>query len=242
LIAQFLGEAALITGVAFLVAAAAVRLLISPFSALTGRHFTPADFFQPAHLLALFGLALLVSLLSGIYPALMLSRFTPGEALKSRFTTSRSGIVTRKSLIVFQFIVSGALIVCAFIIQNQLDYFRQKRLGLSNKQVLVIPMADSTATSHLGAFREALAGQAGVRTVGVASAVPTKGNPQFGISLPHLKKDVWVSVYETDRRFFEALQIKLAAGSLYRDDVRSSGQVVLNETAVKKLQLSDPGR
>ncbi|CAA9223351.1 MAG: Acidobacterial duplicated orphan permease (function unknown) [uncultured Cytophagales bacterium] len=240
LIVQFLGEAALITFVAFLVAAVMIRLLLAPFTALTGRSIRAEDFYQPAHLLTLFGLAVVVSLLAGIYPALMLSRITPGEALKSRFTASKGGIITRKSLIVFQFVVSGGLIVCAFIMQNQLDYFRQKRLGLSNEQVLAIPMADSTVAAHFRAIRGVLAGRADVHSVGVASAVPTKGNPQFGVSLPHLKEDVWVSVYETDRRFFEALQIKLAAGSLYADDAKASVQIVLNETAVRKLQLPDP--
>lgn len=137
---QFMGESLLLCVAAVVLSLAVAALLLPAFDRLADRQLGVGALFSPAFL----GIALLiavgVSLVAGGYPALVLSGFQPVMVLKGAFKNTRSGRGLRQSLIVFQFVISVFLIVSTLVMQGQLSYIRNKKLGYDRDHVLVLPM------------------------------------------------------------------------------------------------------
>ena len=137
---QFIGESLLLCLAAVILSLAVAALVLPAFDRLADRQLGVGALFSPAFL----GIALLiavgVSLMAGGYPALVLSGFQPVTVLKGAFKNTRSGQGLRQSLIVFQFVISVFLIVSTLVMQGQLSYIRNKKLGYDRDHVLVLPM------------------------------------------------------------------------------------------------------
>jgi len=137
---QFIGESFLLCVVAVLLSLGVLLLALPGFNRLADRQLPWSSLFSGPFLLLSLLTVLLVSLLAGSYPALVLSRFHPVKVLKGAFKNTRSGQGLRRSLIVFQFVISVFLIVSTFIMGQQLSYIRHKKLGYDRDHVLELPM------------------------------------------------------------------------------------------------------
>lgn len=133
---QFWGEALLMTVLAIGFGIFIAEMLLPWFNSLSGKTLKLG--ISMDGLLFMGGAALLISLLSGIYPALILSGFKPVEVLKGRLNLSADKNLFRQSMVVFQFTLSIALIAGTLIINSQLDYVRSKDLGFQKEQVVVL--------------------------------------------------------------------------------------------------------
>ncbi|HEY4334897.1 MAG TPA: FtsX-like permease family protein, partial [Puia sp.] len=111
LILQFLGEALILALLSGIVAIVLYQLALPFYNNLTGRHVSPTILLQPVNTLIIVGIVLITGLLSGLFPALFISGFEPAGSLKSNKTPGSSAGLLRKSLVVFQFIASGFLII-----------------------------------------------------------------------------------------------------------------------------------
>ncbi len=135
-----MGESILLALVALLFAVVLIEVSLPAFNAFTQRELV-LDYTGNWHVVfALLGIALFAGLLSGVYPALFLSAFQPVEVLKS---TLRRGLKTsnsRKTLVVFQFVISIVLIIGTVVVYHQSDYIKNKKLGFNKEQVVVIPI------------------------------------------------------------------------------------------------------
>jgi len=137
---QFIGESLVLTLVAVVLSLAVVAGMLPAFNRLTDRSLPLSGVFNLSFLGLALGVAFVVSLLAGAYPALVLSRFHPVKVLKGAFKNSRSGAGLRQLLIVFQFVISVFLIVSTFIMQRQLAYIRHRDLGYDREHVVELPM------------------------------------------------------------------------------------------------------
>src|SRR6185436_4122376 len=135
---QFIGESILVTFISLVLSFILASLIIPGFNALADRNLSASGFFQPPVLLAALVIGVTISLVAGSYPALILSKFQPVKILKGSFKNTSSGTWLRKSLIVFQFTISVFLIVSTFIIQKQLHFIQNKKLGYDREHVLVM--------------------------------------------------------------------------------------------------------
>jgi putative ABC transport system permease protein len=133
---QFWGEALLMTTFALTIGILLAELLLPQFNALSGTELQLI--FNGNLLLFLLGTALFVSLIAGIYPALILSGFRPVEVLKGRLSLSGDKNLFRQAMVVFQFTLSIVLIAGTLIITKQLDFLRSADLGYQKEQVLVL--------------------------------------------------------------------------------------------------------
>ena len=140
LFSQFLGESFLVSFLSILIALLATILLMPLFNTISGKHFTIGMLFQPMPLISLVVLGLLVGFLAGAYPAFILSHSKLINLLKSGFRVSSSGGVIRKSLIVFQFVISIFLIGVTTVIVNQMSFIRSRDLGYKKDLVLILPV------------------------------------------------------------------------------------------------------
>ena len=140
LIKQFLTEAVLYSLIATIMAMVIFLLLLKPFNNITGKALTYSSVFNGYIWLFILLLSLLMGLLAGIYPAFYLTAFRPSEVLKSAKLPANSfgNLLIRNGLVVFQFSISIALIICTAIVFKQLKYIQSKDMGLKKENVLVI--------------------------------------------------------------------------------------------------------
>jgi putative ABC transport system permease protein len=240
---QFITETFLLTLLGVGLALVLSALLMPAFNQLAGKDFHTGILFQPALLLVLLMAALLIAFAAGAYPALILSGAKLINLLKSGFTFTGSATF-RKSLIVFQFVISIFLIIATIVILQQLSFIRNKDLGYNKEQVVVLPVDRKTA-EHYDDIKQALAANPGVLSVAGAYEDPTHIDWGDGI---HTKdgKEVTVNALPVDEDFVKTMNLKIIAGSDYNQtdvlqfDTSNDGQnlrytFMVNESALKAL-------
>jgi len=244
LIGQFLGESVLMSSIAFFLAWGLTVLLLPLFSEITNRSLSLS---LPEHLPLLagfFGLAVLSGLLAGIYPAFYLSSFQPAKVLKGKFSNSLAAIWLRKGLVVFQFIISVTLIVSTVVINDQMQYMRNKDLGFDKESQIVVPLRSSTAKDICGALENAFRSNPQVINAGSGSYYPGIVNPSDNLIYRdgQLAQDAKrTRMNYVDFNYLPTLGIQPVAGRVFNKDFPAdSNKMVLNESAVKVLGFASP--
>jgi ABC-type antimicrobial peptide transport system permease subunit len=202
----------------------------------------------------LIGLWVVVSTLSGIYPAFVLSRFNPVTALKSKVSTPKASMLfLRRGLVVFQFMTAQILIICAFVVNRQMQYVRTQPLGF-NKNLVVDVDLDNNKPENARAFRSRLENIPGVGKVSYSLGAPVADNSAgTGFNRRELfkQKTMDVNIKAADRNYLDVYGLQLLAGRWFNaeDEQRVAGDkpdsvkqyaFVLNETAVRALGYRTP--
>jgi putative ABC transport system permease protein len=248
LIRQFLVESFLMSFMALVLAIGLALFFLPYFNNLAGKAFTARDLLIPQTAGVLFVLVVSVGLLAGIYPALSLSSFRPIESLKGRFMTGKRGIRLRKTLVVFQFALSGALIIGTFVVLNQLRYMQKQDLGFDSDQVIVLDARRAPSeelSRRVDTFRHQLSSYPGIQYVSFAGAVPGRNGWRGQISFPEgwaKNKSVSLEYIPVDFDFIKTLGLKIIAGrnfdaSFSTDDKTA---VIINEAAVDVVGWESP--
>ncbi|MEO8764432.1 MAG: ABC transporter permease [Ginsengibacter sp.] len=249
LIGQFMLESLLLNLLA-LALAFLITLAVNPlFSGISGRQL-PSFLSIPARYKEYF-LALLATgtFLSGIYPALVLSRYRPVSVLKGVFKNAAGGQWLRKGLIVGQFAASIILIAGTIIVYRQLHYMQNQDLGADINKTVVIKgafggLTDSSYNNVYGAFKQEILQVNGVKSITASSAVMGQ-EILWSTSWQRLhdesRKAVNLFHLGVDEDFIRSYGLKMLAGVPF---TRSSGnnpkKIILNETAVRALGIPSP--
>lgn len=244
---QFIGESLLITTIAMVIALAIAYTLLPLFNQLAGKELEHSVLFRPSTLLVLAGTGVLVSLAAGFYPAFILSNLRLINILKSGFTFTSGGAGIRKSLIVFQFVISIFLLIATTIVLQQLSYIRSKDLGYNKDHVVVLPL-DHLMRPGYDDLKRALANHPQVKSIGAAYEEPTDIGWGDGITAGEgaTQKQVTVNALPVDEDFVRTMDIRIIAGADYtltdvqQMDTSNNFQnlqysFMLNEAAVKAL-------
>lgn len=239
LFTQFLTESFLLTLSAVIISLIAVDALLPYLNNLLGKNI-PFYIFDSSFILNIVIGIILISLLAGFYPSLILSRFRPVETLKGAFAKKGgSGITLRKSLVVFQFAISVALILGTIIVQSQLKYMQSEKLGLNKDHVFLIH-GNADIDDKLDAFAEKLRNTSGVQNVALTWRSPFETVTGNGFSLnPNpTSDDDWhvVGGIAGDANYLSTLGIKLIAGRNF-DPTKINGQNTVNEYIVNEAFL-----
>jgi len=187
-------------------------------------------------------LILLISNLAGFYPAWLLSRFKPIQALKSTTNLTRGRRISlRHALVIFQFFISQVFIVCVLVIAQQLDYLKNAPLGFDKEAILTIDLID-TDTKNRRRFEAVLMGESAVKdfTFASASAISTSMSASR-YSVEGKQYEKFAGLHFADHHFFATHKMKLLAGSVFISSDSGSG-FVANESFVKGLGLEDPSQ
>lgn len=179
--------------------------------------------------------------LSGIYPALLLSSFDPLKALKGKMTTTISDAFFRKALVVIQFTFSVILITGTIIVGNQLSYMRSKQLGYDKDHVLTCNIINMAP--HLNAIKASLLHQPGVLNVtygnlNIIDYGGQTGNSDWDGRQPG--ENIMMSPMNIDPSFIAFFKLPLVEGSGFTGTPSDSTHFILNETAVKATRLTHP--
>jgi len=241
---QFLGESVLVAVVALIVAVVIVAVVLPFFNQLaqTNLKVGTGNTLQVAGFLLL--LVVFAGILSGIYPAAVLSSFRPVEVLKGKFQRSVQGLSARKFLVTLQFAVSIILISGTILIYQQLKFMQEKKLGFEKNNMMIISLPRSADSSTLVGFKSSLLKNPAVSSVAAASNVPGTLIPvnQVNTGDNNSANAVSMQMLFTDEAFIKTMQMQVIAGRDFSKDLvtdQTEGFIV-NEEAVKKLGWKDP--
>jgi putative ABC transport system permease protein len=245
LVGQFLWEAILMSLVSFVVALGITVVLLPLFEQVSGKEFS---FSQQEYMGLLAGFLLITlatGLIAGLYPAFYLSAFKPVKVLKGKFSNSLAAISFRKVLVVFQFVISVALIVASLTIGNQMHYLRNKDLGFQKDQQVVIPLRTTTAKSIYPTFKNAVLSNPAVANAGASIFYPGINNTTDWLlykqgDQPDQTKDVYINW--VDDSYLQTLGVHLVAGRLFSKEypADTANRIVLNEQAIRDFGFTSP--
>jgi len=239
LFTQFLAESFLMVLPAIIISIVAVDILLPYLNNLLGKNI-PFYLFDGSFLAGIIGGWVLVSILAGFYPAVVLSKFRPVETLKGSFTkTGRSGLMIRKSLVIFQFTIAILLILGTLIVRLQLDYMQSAKLGFNRDHVLLIK-GNSDIDTKLDAFSVELRKIIGVQDVSLTWRSPfgTVVGNGFSINPNTTRGDDWhiVGGIAGDEHYIPTLGISLLAGRNF-DPANIKKDSTINEFIVNEAFL-----
>lgn len=246
IIQQFMIESVLLVLFAFVLSLSVTELTMPVFNQLTGKELSITSFFHPLAVMLMLGSVLLLGILSGIYPALILSNFKVVKILKGKFTRSREGTSLRKGLVVFQFTVSAVMIVGTLVVYHQLRYIQNKDLGFDKDQVIVVPMQDFAARKKIPALSHELNKNPQIRQVADANFVPGYGGGLGRNTLMFEVDGGMQKLTVDDARvgydFFDILNLKMVKGRKFLKErsTDATKAVIVNETLVKKFRWKNP--
>lgn len=255
LMKQFIFESILVSLIAFVVALIVVQVSQGSFNEVIRGNLSWVTVFSEMNMAGIVALIAIMAagiLLSGFYPAFILSSYQPATVLKGKFQRSGSGNFLRKSLVVFQFTMSAALITGTLIVSKQLKYMNEADLGMNLHGTLVINAPeltawDSTFVQRVEDYKQELLKISGVVAATTSNRLPGQRlGRSFGIRLSDApaEEKYTLSNYGVDYGFFDTYGIKVLAGRGFTPldhnfDFSKLKSVVINESAVKLLGIAN---
>lgn len=237
LVFQFLSESVLYALIATELSLVLMELLRPVFNNLVQRPLTLFSLEWGWIVFLVLGIPLLIGLLAGIYPALYLTRFNALSVMKKEQTRGRGSLFFRRSLIVFQFIISTVLIIGTFTIYKQLRYASKADLGYSNDNVLLMYM-NSELFRHIPAFKEMLLANPQIRQIALSTQAVSGVGWQESIEVEDgYKQFTYLGI---DTAYLNMMEIKLVAGRNFRGVTEDSAKVIINKRAIHFFNLKEP--
>ncbi len=251
LIVQSLLESVILNVLAIIIALGAALILIPIYNNLTGSELS-IGLTNLRQLAPVLGVVLLGMVLAGLYPAILLSSYSPSKALKGKVRASAGGLNIRKGLIITQFLATIILIIGTFVVTKQINYIQEQPVGVNLNQIVSIQGSvisekkDSLLQNEFNVLQKELARLPFVEKVTNSKTIPGASFDQLsssvGIILPggvENDQQIWYQYY-TQRDYFELLEIDFVAGKTFVDTPRkTSNNAVLNETFLKVMNIPD---
>ncbi|HEY6900125.1 MAG TPA: ABC transporter permease, partial [Puia sp.] len=247
LFAQFTGESLLIAIIALVLAIIISTQLLPGYNDLTGKHLHYSDILQVKPLLILLATGIFIGLVAGAYPALVLANTRLINILKSGFRITGGGSGLRKTLIVLQFMISFFLISTTIVILQQMNYIRNKNLGLNRDHVLVVPFS-WRFHEHYASLKSAMLNQSGVQGISGSYDLPISAHWGDGLTAYNGKEKVRMNItaIPADLNYLTTMGMKLVAGTDFTaadfpvntktdDSTAPRYRYILNETTVRKI-------
>ncbi len=253
LIGQFLVESFWINILAMVAGLLITYLLLPYLSSVVGQDLH-LDLTNTHMQIMLIVLILTGPMVAGAYPAFFMSSFDTIKALKGRHGQNPGRISLRKTLVVFQFIISTLMITGTFAVTEQLRFMQESKTGIDMEQILVVKGPSEDNMGGFESFRNSVTSLPSVKSFSTSRSIPGAG---YNWSTELIKegaerssrkgaKITWV-----DHHFFETYQLEMVAGRDFTDAIRSVGEpgsdeviivngLIINETVVKLFDLGTP--
>lgn len=241
LMTQFFSESIFISFIAFIVSIILIELILPSLNSLLGIEVKNNLLSDYSTILIFFGICILTGILAGLYSAVYMSSFNPVKILKGTFKTGNKSKNFRSVLVVIQFTVSIFLIISTLVVREQISYVRNKDLGYNKENLVVLRNVD--VPNNFETFRERLLVNPAIKNVSFSSDLPgvfCNGN----MLIKHNDEDKQsysMRVPIVDYEFKNTMKINMVQGRFFSPEFASDSMaVVLNETAVRDMNYSDP--
>ena len=221
-----------------------LNIILPLFSAWIGSTYTFG--FTATNIFIIVFFVVVISSIAGIYPSAILSSFNPVTTLKGNFTQSKNGNLIRKTLVVFQFSITIALIAAIFIINHQMNFIKNKSLGFNGNAVIDVQFqGDSSVTNQYASIRNELLASPYILNVSAHDGNVVGGLGNGWTTTENLKgEEISTSLYNmgADTSYFNTYSLSLAAGRFFSKDIPSDSTkaVLVNEAAVQTFGWQKP--
>ncbi len=242
LMRQFFGESLLHSALAMAAALLLVEIALPGFNQIASRRLS----LDLSHINIVFGLlaiVLLAGFVSGIYPALFLSSFSPAKIFKSSAHPKGHGAQFRKALVVFQFTLSTMLIIGTLVVNSQISFIMNRDLGMA-KENIVYHLMQSKTRDSVAVVREELLKHPDILSITSCSSLPSSIQSWIGYvdweGRP-AEQMIYPAFLSVDEDFIETLGLKIIAGrefSKYRP--ADAENFIINQTAFKQMGIENP--
>lgn len=246
LIKQFLSEAVFYTLISTVLSIVLVWLLLPSFNQLSGKSLAFQSIFQDGVWLIILGLAILVALLSGTYPAFYLTSFKPVNILKGvPGTSSKKGGFVRNGLVILQFTIAIIMVIATCTVYLQLKYTQDRDLGYDKENIIVLQNVEKLGVSE-ETFRQEIESLSEVKSATISSGMLAKWSfgdfyvPETIIENDNIEKDIALQSYQVDEYFMSTMDLKLKEGRGFDTRFNDSLSVVINESAAKQIGWENP--
>lgn len=235
LIFQFMGESFVLSLIAFLLAIVLVELTLPIFNTLANKALSLKYLFDAQLITSYFLLFLLTGFLAGIYPALVLSSFSPVDTLYGRFKLSK-GSFLQKSLVVFQFSLAAFMMMATLILYAQFDFMIKQDLGYNDKNIVEI------ATGRMNRTETNTFKQEFLKNPTIESVAPRQGGTWNTLANVNGKKEIIFAIDIVDEDYLPTLKIPMVQGRNFSKDFPSdsSQSILVNEAFVKEAGWKNP--
>jgi putative ABC transport system permease protein len=235
LIVQHLSEA-LIQALLSMIIALGIVEFINHFYNIVDSTVFGYILLNPATIVLLLILIIGLGVVSGIYPALILSSFKPQVVLKGKFQTSKQGLWLRKFLVSTQFIAAFVMILGTIVVVKQLNFSLSKDKGFNTSQVVNIRLDNRDVFLKFDALKEEILKIPGVKSVSTSGSMPGLGFGRRGF-VPEgaLNDDLWItSAFSVDENYIPTMEMELVEGENFRRDMSQQPiPIIVNESMVK---------
>ena len=248
LVQQFLFEAFFTVILALLVSLVLAEIALPLFNKIASKNLSLLSLLNVRDVTFILGGVLLVSLISGSYPAFVLSGFRPVMVLKGKFGSNRKGILLRRGLVIFQFAISITMIISTWMVSKQLSYIHNKNLGYAKDQVLYVTINSPKTRKKIGTLRQELLKHSQISGVTASYLVPHSGswsNGTYSLQNPdNTMRRAEIDNAQVGPTFVQTMGIGILAGSNFTDDKADKNGVLVNETLVKMMgwKIGDQGK
>jgi putative ABC transport system permease protein len=246
LIKQFLGESLLLTFAAAILAIQIFQISIPVYNTLAGKNLEFEQLFTLENALFIFALILTIGTLAGLYPGFFMSSFNPVNSIKGFRDPQSSAASLRKGLVVFQFAISIFMIFSTLVILQQMEFFRTKDLGFDKENLIAVKLHSDLQADLLRnpeAIKANLLSHAAISSVSLVSNLPGERfsvEPLIVEGKPGNREQPQLRFLRVDEDFVRTMNIQIIKGKSFREKSLNSPAFILNESAVKTLNLEEP--
>jgi putative ABC transport system permease protein len=240
LLRQFLAESLAASYLALIMAVALVHLLLPAFRALTGRALSMPYLEEPVVIPALFGLALVLGVFSGSYPAFFLASVQPIKVLHGCYQAGSRNSRLRNVLVLVQFAISIFLVVGTIVVQRQTEFMRTQNLGFDKEHVVVlktpVPLGEQSRT-----FKDQLLALPEISAASGSSTTPGRTFRNWGCQAEGLDESITLNICVCDEGYLETMGLEMVVGRFFSSDFSTDEKaIIVNEAAAKLIGWDDP--
>jgi putative ABC transport system permease protein len=242
LVRQFLLESVSLSIAALLIAVALVEILLPFFNTVTDKNLSFISSSNLPVICGLVGLAIVVGIIAGSYPAIFLSSFQPAAVIRGTARANSRSPLLRSVLVVTQFTIAIILIVSTIVVYRQYDYLVYKDLGYNKDEIVYIPFNKEIEQKY-ESMKNVLLQDSGIKNVTVSSSLPDEiGNVNpIDWEGKQDNKAVFVRFAVTDRDYLNTFQMKLSAGRDFSKDMAGDiSNFIINRKATELMNLRSP--
>ena len=248
LITQFLGESLILSFIALLIGIVLTEIILelTPFNHLINKDLSIDFLHNPILLFGSISIAVLVGIISGLYPSFYLSHLAPISSLKGQMKKGKTGSFFRNALVAFQFIISITAVILTLFMRQQIEFMQNLDLGFKQENVVIISTANEEVKKNFKKFREMIINHHGVVSAGFSNSSIGRGLTGYAFNWETESGEMEIHATRqlyADMNYLETMDIPLVAGQNFtreRSPDDPSIDFIVNEAMVELFGWKDP--